>query len=413
MIPPRRVVFIIERKNYYRVLGPVVDAALLRGWTVECWHDWAQPRWGTKASEFPDRTPTFRHGAPAVSSYQGPADMVARLAAAPPDAVLALGPPPPGLKPRPRWLGFQYMTNLVNPFGPEGFRACDHIAGYSAFWLEQALDYLGAAGALDDADAAREMAAKFVPVGIPEMDQIEAIDPEEVRRRLGLPGDRPVVVYLPYPVKSNPPTFWLRHVYGPANRLRRAVAVAAARNPRYWRHVAADWTDRRLVETVRRFCDANDAVMVVKSRVKDPVPRHTARRADRVFYDPSHYPATILELLSVASLCVHFFSSAAYEAIFMGVPSLCLAPEADDMGLSPLWTRQLFHVREGGSYNVPGASYCLSLPEAYESLATRSLKDFPLDPLARARFVETFMGFDDTKSSARALDLLGMEAGRS
>jgi len=151
---------------------------------------------------------------------------------------------------------------------------------------------------------------------------------------------------------------------------------------------------------------------VVKSRLKDPVPRHTARRADHVFYDPSHYPATILELLSVASLCVHFFSSAVYEAVFMGVPSLCLAPEAEDMGLSPLWTRQLFHVREGGSYHVPGASYCLSLPEAYESLATRSLVDFPLDPLARARFVETFMGFDDTKSSARALDLVEMETGR-
>ncbi len=406
-----RVVFIIERKNYYRVLGPVVDAALLRGWNVECWHDWAQPRWGTKASEFPDWTPTFRHGVPSVSSYQGPPEMMARLEARPPDAVLALGPPPGPV--RSRWIGVQYMTNLVNPFGPEGFRACDRVVGYSDFWLDQALDYLRAAGTLEETGAAEEMSAKFAPVGIPEMDQVEAIDPHEVRQRLGLPADRAVVVYLPYPVKSNPPTFWLRHVYGPANRLRRGVAVAATWKSRYWPHVMRDWNDRRLVETVRRFCDANDAALVVKSRLKDPVPRHTERLADHVFYDPSHYPATILDLLSVASLCVHFYSSAAYEAVFMGVPSLCLAPEADDMGLSPLWTRELFHVREGGSYHFPGASYHLTLPEAYESLAARSLKDFPIDPLARTRFVRTFMGFDDTKSSTRALDLVEAEVGRA
>lgn len=409
---PLKLVFVIERKNYYRVLGPVVDAALRRGVAVECWHDWAQPRWGTKASEFPDWTPTFRFGVPAVTSYQGPADMLQRLAAAPPDAVVALRPPPAGFRRGARWIGLQYMTNLIDLFGVEGFRASDGIAGYSRFWLDQALDYLGAAGSLDDA-AAGEMAARFAVTGVPEMDVVEAIDAEEVRRRLGLPADRPVVLYLPYPVKSNPPTFWLRHVYGPSNRLRRALAVAAARQRRYWPHIARDWHDRRLVETVRRFCDANDAVLIVKSREKDPVPRHTARVADRVLYDPCHYPPTILELLSVASLCVHFFSSAAYEAVFMGVPSLCLAPEGADMGLSSLWTRELFHAREGGSYNVPGASYALSLPAAYDTLADRSLKDFPLDPIARAQYVRTFLGFDDTRSSERVLDLVQAEVGRS
>ena len=408
-----RIVFVIERKNYYRVLGPVVDAALARGWDVECWHDWAQPRWGTKASEFPDWTPTFRGGAPRMSAYHGAAEMMERLAAAPPDAVVALGPPPPGADRRVRWIGLQYMTNLVHPFGPAGFLACDRVAGYSPFWLDQALDYLVAAGTLEAGDAAAaEVSRKFVSVGIPELDQVEAIDAAAVRARLGLPADRPVVLYLPYPIKSNPPTFWLRHVYAPANRLRRGLAVAAGLKFRYWPHVMQDWHDRRLVETVRRFCDANDAFLIVKSRLKDPVPRHTEQLADLLLYDPSHYPATILELLSVASLCIHFFSSAAYEAVFMGVPSLCLAPDAEDMGLSSLWTRTLFHVREGGSYNFPGASYCRSLPEAYERLAGCSIKDFPLDPLARERFVRTFMGFDDTRSSERVLDLVESEVSR-
>jgi hypothetical protein len=53
-----RLAFLIYRKNYYRLLAPAVDAALARGWDVECWHDWSHPRRGGKASEFPDAAPS-------------------------------------------------------------------------------------------------------------------------------------------------------------------------------------------------------------------------------------------------------------------------------------------------------------------------------------------------------------------
>src|SRR5262249_34679142 len=152
----------------------------------------------------------------------------------------------------------------------------------------------------------------------------------------------------------------------------------------------------RAADALRAFCDGNGALLVVKSRLKDPVSRHTAARADRVFYDESYYPATILELLSIASLCVHFFSSTAYESVFLGVPSLCITPRDEDIGLPAVWMELLNNTREGGVFNFPGASYHLSLPELFEDLPRRSLKDFPVDPTARARFLETFVGFDDT-----------------
>jgi hypothetical protein len=413
MSSPVRVVFIVERKNYYRTFGPAVDAALRRGWAVECWHDWAQPRWGTKASEFPDAVPTFRWGTPKVVRYHGAAELVERLNAAPPDAVVSLGPPHAGVAKRVRWIVMHYMTSLVDPLGPKGLLACDRVAGYSRFWLDQALEYFKESGSLPSAAAAEgEILRRFTVVGVPELDQVGAIEPRAVRERFGLPPERPVVLYLPYPMKSNPRTFWLRHVYAPTSRLRRGLAVLAALKLRYWRQVVRDWNDRRLVEAVRAFCNANDALLVVKSRLKDPVPRHTAALADLVLYDPSYYPATILELLSVASLCVHFFSSAVYESVFLGVPSLCIAPAPEDMGLSPLWTRGLFHVREGGSYNTPGASYFMSLPEAFVNLPRASLKDFPMDPFVRTLFVQTFLGFDDTRSSERFLDLVEGRGGR-
>jgi hypothetical protein len=408
-----RLVFVVERKNYYRVMGPVVDAALKRGWDVECWHDWAQPRWGPKASEFPDAVPTFRSGAPKVVAYRGE-ELVAQLEARPPDAVVALGPRPAALPRTVRWVGLQYMTSLVDPLGPQGLLGCDLVAGYSRFWLEQAIGYFKQSGALRDSDVTteQEIVRRFTTVGVPELDQVDAIEPRTVRERFDLPAGRPVVLYLPYPTMSNPRTFWLRHVYAPTSRIRRALAVLAAFRFDYWHHVASDWNDRRLVTALRAFCDANDALLVVKSRLKDPVPRHTASRADLVLYDPSHYPATILELLSVASLCVHFFSSAVYESVFLGVPSLCIAPSADDMGLSPIWSRGLFNVRDGGSYNVPGASYFMELSHAFDALPRACLKDFPMDPISRGHFVRTFLGFDDTRSSERFLDLVEAQGER-
>ncbi|HXJ81571.1 MAG TPA: hypothetical protein VMS64_23175 [Candidatus Methylomirabilis sp.] len=426
-----RLAFIIERRNYYRTFATAVDAALKRGWRVDCWHDWAQPpaaapnlrarakrwiagRWpgleraaSDKSSEFPNSAPLFHCGTPRVLIYHGKTELLQRLAESPPDAVFAAWPPPSDLVPRIPWITLQHMMNLLY-LGPKGLAAFDHVACSSRYWLDRSLDYFRRLGELQEGDSelATAIAKRYTAVGVPELDQTSLIDPASVRARLGLDADKPVVLYLPYPRKSNPQTFWVKHVYGTKGRLWGLAAVLATGRHGYWRHVVRGWNDAGAADALRAFCDANDALLIVKSRRKDPVSRHTAERADRVLYDESYYPATILELLSIASLCVHFFSSTAYEALFLGVPSLCVTPSAEDMGLPPVWMELLNNTREGGVFNFPGASYHLSLPELVEDLPRRSLKDFPVEPAARARFLETFVGFDDTRSSERLLDLV-------
>src|SRR5205809_1900919 len=85
-----RVAFLIERRNYYRQFGPIVDRALERGWQTQCWHDWSHPRTGLKGSEFPASPPTFRHGRPRVRTYQGAAALPGLVAEALPDVVIPL-----------------------------------------------------------------------------------------------------------------------------------------------------------------------------------------------------------------------------------------------------------------------------------------------------------------------------------
>ena len=46
-------VFFIGRNNFYKFLGSLIEEGLKRGHTIECWHDYTQPREGMKGYLFP------------------------------------------------------------------------------------------------------------------------------------------------------------------------------------------------------------------------------------------------------------------------------------------------------------------------------------------------------------------------
>ncbi len=404
-----RVAFPIHRKNYYRPLGPVIEEALRRGHQVDCWHDWGQPRRGPKGSEFPDAVPIALSRGSQVRTFRGAADLVRRFREDPPDVVISQDPPTSTLKERTstKWVWLQYATEILFYSTPESALRSDALATYSPYWATKLVQRFA------DSSAARDLERCTVAVGMPELDVLPQIDPDKVRHRLDLHRGRPVVLYLPFPLHSNPQTFWLRRVFTPATPLVRGLGTLLAWRMEYWEHVRRGWNDRRLVESVREFCDRAGAVLVMKSRLKDPIPRYARALADRALYDPSHYPPTILELLSVASLCIHAYSTGVFEAAYCGVPSLCLASDRRDMGLPDYLHDLVYNGDLGGIYNWPGTAYCVALRDAFDGLRRWSLADFPLDTAARKRYVERFLGFDDGRSSERLLDVAERVGGRA
>jgi len=400
-----RIAFLILRKNYYRLLGPVVDAALRRRHTVECWHDVSGPRTGAKGSEFPDGAPAFRTAAPSargpsVVSYAGPADLARRWRVDAPDAVVSIDPPDPAVRiaATTRWIWLQYGADILFQSTPRGVVDADAVAVYSTYWTRRIVERFPGLGS--------SLGEKATVVGAPELDALDLIDPTEVRARFGLPRDRPVVLYLPFPLRSNVPTPWLVNVHRPSSRAAQGVRTLVAGPRRFWPDVVKGRRDRTIVEAMRAFCDAHGALLVMKARRKDPVPRYAERLADRMVYDASHYPPTILELLRVSSLCVHFYSTAVLEAASAGVPSLCLAPRADQLGPATYGFDFVHNSDPRGIYQAPGVAYWRALDEAFDGLAGWRLADFPLDDAARRAYVERFLGFDDRGSSGRLLDLV-------
>jgi hypothetical protein len=415
-----RIAFLIERRNFYRLFGPIVDRALERGWDTECWHDCGQPRSGPKGSQFPDPdcVPVFRHGRPTVRTYHGASELAALLGSAPPDVVISMRRPTAAERAsRARWLGLQYTLDVGELIDPSGATQHDGIGIHSAYWWDRVPDCLrilahnralasgSAPEPVDDAAVTETLRRRATLVGIPELDQCQWIDPEAVRRRLELDPTRPVVLYIPFQFRSIPPrTFWLRHI-NRRGRLWQQAAVRLSGRRQYQPYVDGNWSDRGVVDAVRRFCNANGAALVVKTRDKDPVPRYLARRADLVLGDDAYYPATILELLRIASLCVvTTLSTVTYEAAYAGVPSVCVAPSGADLGFYPIWREWFLTTDRGGSFNFPGVVYAQGLGEFVGGFAKTRLADYPLEPAARAQYVEKFVGFDDGKSSDRVLD---------
>ena len=329
-----RVGFLIEKWNYYRLFGPIVERALARGHEVECWHDLPQLRTGPKATKLPDTMPSFRHGQPRLRTFQNAADLAAQLTADAPDVMVALSRPAgAGEGLRMRWFGLQYTLDVASLLTPAGATRFDALGLHSRYWADHVaaslriIAFNRASGtgkapeAVDVAALAEIVRRRGVVVGTPEMDQAHWIDPAAVRARIGLEPERPVVLYIPFPFNSNPNSFWVRHVYGGGSNVLSRLRVRLNGDARYREQAARGLTDRGTVDAVRAFCDANGAALVVKERQKDPASRYLKGQADLVLDDQEYYPATILELLRISSLCLHFFSTVAYEAAYAGVPS--------------------------------------------------------------------------------------------
>ena len=167
-----------------------------------------------------------------------------------------------------------------------------------------------------------------------------------------------------------------------------------------------------MVQAIRRFCDRNGACLLVKARQKMPVPSYLAAVADRCVYDESSYQATILEALSVAQLCISFYSAAVMESIGLGVPHLTVGFPAhyyydDDNPMNSLARFQQFYdSQEGSLFRFQGAASLMSIPEAIYALPAKTLAGFRLAPESRKAYVAKYLGFDDGVSAGRVLDLV-------
>jgi hypothetical protein len=285
---------------------------------------------------------------------------------------------------------------------PEAYRVIDVTFYATEYERRLHWDILGERFAAVARDVSLE--ARSAVSGSTMLDQLALVDRDAVRRRFGIAPGRPVVLLMS--LKMAVPEPYRRLVWGDGPRMLRIARAAASGQ----RHLVPEiWKGngyRDLVEAIRDFCRRSGAVLVVKSREKNRDPRFLRRAAD-VFVesDEAVYPYTSIELMAIADLCVHFQSGAALEAAAASVPSLSVKVPQTHLHDYP-GHEQVFGGGEGTLQKFAGVVWGVGHAEAPDRLRGRALADFKMDPEARRRYVERFVGGDDGRSSHRVLDVI-------
>jgi hypothetical protein len=423
--------FLASRKGYLKVMGPLIQAALDRGHRVVLLRDPGQGKPGeaTTDSDFAP-WPTaalvdYRPGGPlgpiledhGAQALIGPSLYLLLVGMGRVEEARALGRR--GL----RLYSVDYAFETVTS-DPEGYRVVDVTFYQSAFQRELHWAQPRHHAWAGDFAALRrdlDLASRCAVSGSTMLDQRALVrDPGAVRRKYGLPARAPVVLFMP--PKMAVPDPWRAFVWGDSwgarlDAVRRRPAAAAALAPA----IGAGLLDRlrrgngyrRLLESVHRFCEGSGAALVVKSREKNEDPAflrdftpHIVERDDDVF------PYTSMELMAIAELCVHFQSGAVLEAAFCGVPSLSVKVPPPYGRDNPAY-EELWDANPGSFHNWDGVVWSADPPGAAALLAERKLDAFAVSPEARRAYVTRYLGFDDTCSSGRVLEIIERRAVRA
>jgi hypothetical protein len=399
--------FLALRKGFLKVMGALIQAALDRGHEVVLLWDPVEPKSGERLT----RAELAAWPGARIVEYDRHTALLPALCAA---GVTALvGPraweilrafgradeldafPAAGI----RVYSVDYGLDTITS-DPAGYRGVD-VTFYATEWQRELHWRVKSEGfaAIGDRTA---LGARSAVVGSTMLDQLAGVDRAAVRKRYGL-GERPVVILLTLKMKVPDP--WRRLVWGASPRpWRTAQALTtghAALVPEIWR--GPSYAD--LVGAVRRLCNRSGAALVVKSREKNEDPPFLRRLADAFVFDESVYPYTSMELMAVADLCVHFQSAGVLEAAFAGVPSLSVQISQEHLRTYPTYT-EFYGAQPDTLQNYAGVVWSATPREVIARLETASLADFRVDAERRGAYVGQFVGFDDTRSSDRALDVI-------
>lgn len=404
------VAFLVPRKGFLRVLGSLIQAAVERKHRVLLLRDPHEPKPGELVRDEDLRA--WPGAEAAVYGARGRAALLPLLKARGVDALVgpslhyllrawgidreAGGMGRAGV----RLFSVDYLLETVTS-DPEGYRAIDTT--FYASEYQRQLHWRLLAGGFARLRDEVDLRARSAVCGSTLMDQLALVDREAVRRRYGLGARQPVVLLMS--LKMAVPDPWRRLVWGRGPAWYRAARALATGRAAWAREIVRGHGYRDLLEALERLCRRSGAALVVKSREKNEDPPFLARVADVFVYDEQIFPYTSMELMAIADLCVHFQSGAVLEAAFCGVPSLSVRVSQEHLKEYASFG-EIYGGQPGSLQNFPGVVTLAEPREALALLDRSTLADFGIEAEARRRYVEKFLGFDDTRSSERVLDAM-------
>ncbi len=412
-----KLTFIVHRTNYYKFYGPLIKAALERDWVVACW---LCQETGGKEYLVPTRENLPNFGNHQIETRIFHSDGEVKKALQEMEKSVAIS-----LHPKIRYLQtadgsetyFVTLQHGIDTFieaNAADLSSSDLLCLYAPFWAEWGARYYEANGKTDLDYSYDLISNKVVFAGFPQMDALEEIDPDEVRARFGIDAKRPVVLLLPITL-ANKGGAWPRFFEAGSQWKQFMQFLRAIRSEgwkfavQYWFWALNGWNDKALTSSIVKFCQHNNAQLIAKGRGKDQMRPWLEKQADLAIYDEAYYPATILELLSIADVCIHFYSFASLEAADAGVFGISVDRPSPSVGFgkpAPAYHQLWRGKDEGSAFNFPGVNRWMDIPEMITKLPSLDIDAFEVDSAARSEYLQKYLGIKDHQASEHILNLI-------
>lgn len=256
------------------------------------------------------------------------------------------------------------------------------------------------------------LATRFEISGSPMFDQMLNLKKNEFRDELGIPLGKKVVVLFA-PVVSTA-TDWRNYLWGEKSKLNRLWRILSHRKFKYLSDALSMPTFADIATSIRRFCDRNDAFLIVKSRLKQDNQDVFEDIADLFLSGEKevYFPVfTSYKILACADLCISAMSMAVLEGVAANVPvvNIYLPPTEYKSSTSEFYPDKtkyldaIMNIEHESPFSYPGCVTTIDRGKAAAFFDKRGLKEFMVIQEARTAYVERFLGFAADTSSKRIL----------
>ena len=418
-----KIAFHVGRINFYRFYGPIIDEALSQGIQVECWHDYSASKSGFKGNLFPSisAAPKFRNGEVQFNAYNGLDELRSLLLENRADFFVSFFTPAylfkdEKIKFKTKWVCLQNGIDFFSINKWTDLKSADLIFTYGSNWIEfgQKFNEMIKKEKISPSDAENEkleFISKTRNVGWPQADQVSFIDPHNVREKLNIPFDAQVVLLCPMDIDvlcidhESESSF---NVYNQFNRLGQLKACLKSKSLKRIPKVLKGESYGETLKSIKSFCERNNALLIIKARNRFTTKTNIGscllnKIADKIIYDESFYPATIFEVMSISSLCIHFYSLSVTEAAFLNIPSIAVKPYDSYLRIVPeLKNNSFYEFCEFDLFDAPFITKVTgeTIPKLLQS---RSLDDFKMSKESYIAYRSKYYSNFDFSSSKNVI----------
>ena len=257
---------------------------------------------------------------------------------------------------------------------------------------------------------------KYEVIGSATWDQLaRSVDPSAIKRKYNIDPNKKVVLFTVQSIFDV--GLWHSIVWRDSNKLIRSFLALRHRRPQYLKDIWLAPSHEIIVKAIKKFCQNNNAVLIIKSRGKCPHFKYLIELADNYIYgfDDEYYPLfTTFQLLAISNLCISNYSFSLIEAVIKNVPAVCInsGPLHDFSGKDKIYLQYndfLYNDHNNNIFNYPGCIYNVDHRKFVDWFSNKSLADFVIDNRQRQAYLGKFIGPIDSQNPASKQILSSME----